>query len=51
MIKVLSFFPMKIASPATPEDFAGHMWPVGHGVSTTVIRFYQNKVAVHKGSS
>jgi len=45
MIKVLSFFPMKIASPATPEDFAGH------GVSTTVIRFHQNKVSVHKGSS
>jgi len=29
MIKVLSFFPMKIASRATPEGLAGH------GLSTT----------------
>jgi len=30
MIRVLVFFPMKIASRATPEDLAGH------GLSTTV---------------
>ena len=28
---------MKIASWATPEGVAGHMWPVGHGLSTTGI--------------
>jgi len=26
---------MKIASRATPEGLAGHMWPAGHGFSTT----------------
>jgi len=26
---------MKIASRATPEGLAGHMWPAGHGLSTT----------------
>jgi len=26
---------MKIASRATPEDLTGHMWPAGHGLSTT----------------
>jgi len=29
---------MKIASWATPEGLAGHMWPAGHGLSTTVLR-------------
>jgi len=38
MIKVLSFFPMKIASRAAPEGLEGHMWPAGHGLSTTVSR-------------
>jgi len=27
---------MKIASWATPEGLAGHMWSVGYGLSTTV---------------
>jgi len=26
---------MKIASRATPEGLAGHMWPAGHGLITT----------------
>jgi len=26
---------MKIASRASPADLAGHMWPAGHGLSTT----------------
>ena len=26
---------MKIASRVTPEGLAGHMWPAGHGLSTT----------------
>jgi len=26
---------MKIASRATPECLAGHMWPAGHSLSTT----------------
>jgi len=32
MIKVLVFFPMKIASQAAPEGLAGH------GLSTTVVK-------------
>jgi len=35
MIKVLSFPSNEIASRATPEGLAGHMWPAGHGLSTT----------------
>jgi len=29
---------MKIASWATPEGLTGHMWPAGHGLSTTVLK-------------
>jgi len=39
MIKVLGFFIMKIASGATPEGLAGHMWPVGNGLSTTAVEY------------
>ena len=28
---------MKIALRATPGGLAGHMWPVGHGLSTTAL--------------
>jgi len=35
MIK--AFFPMKIASRATPEGLAGHMWPACHSLSTTAL--------------
>ena len=28
---------MKIALRATPEGLAGHMWPSGHGLSTTAL--------------
>ena len=28
---------MKIASRATPEGLAVHMWPAGHGLSTTAL--------------
>ena len=28
---------MKIASRATPEGLADHMWPAGHGLSTTAV--------------
>jgi len=28
---------MKIASRATLEGLAGHMWPAGHGLSTTAL--------------
>jgi len=28
---------MKIASRTTPEGLAGHMWPAGHGLSTTAL--------------
>ena len=34
-LKCQVFFPMKIASLATPEGLAVHMWPAGHGLSTT----------------
>jgi len=28
---------MKIASRATPEGLAGHMWPAGHRLNTTAL--------------
>jgi len=28
---------MKIASLATQEGLASHMWPAGHGLSTTAV--------------
>jgi len=28
---------MKIASRTTPEGLVGHMWPTGHGLSTTAL--------------
>jgi len=28
---------MQIASRATPESHAGHMWSAGHGLSTTAL--------------
>ena len=35
---------MKIASQATPEGLAGHMWPAGHGLSTTALRHWFLKI-------
>jgi len=35
---------MKISSRVTPEGVAGHMWPAGHGFSTTALKRRHNDV-------
>jgi len=37
MIEVLGFLSNENASRDTPEGLAGHMWPAGHGLSTTAV--------------